>query len=79
MVFGWDTGVVPLERSQPCAVVVKCQEDFEHFSAHIDDVVYSFAESTDSAKQVDARGYVRRHFLYAERVVLQGVLDIRWG
>ena len=79
MFFGWDTVVVPLECSQPCAVVVKCKEDFEHFSAFIDAVVYSFAESTDSAKQVDARDYVRRYFLYAEHFVLQGVLNIRCG
>ena len=38
-------------------------------------------ESTDSTKQVDARDYVRRYFLYAEHAVLQEALNIRrgWG
>jgi len=79
--FGWYSVVAPLECSRSCAVAVKCKEDFEYFPVLIDAVVCSFAESPDSAKQVDAREYVRRYFLYAEHAVLQEDLNIRrgWG
>ena len=68
---GWNSMIVSLECSEPCTVVVKSDEYFHHSAVFPDLIVYPFAESSDSAKEIDAGNYVGCDFLYCERSVFQ--------
>ena len=54
-----------MEGSQPRAIAVDCKKDLKHFSVFFDIVVDSFAETTDAAKQVDARNDMCGYLLNA--------------